>query len=214
MANRMSYNDIFSDEVRAAYASGPVVESRLEEPLKRKKPSIIGVQYMGDLFHEDVPFEEIWFIWKTMRACPQHTFLILTKRPERMAADVLMFYCKGEKPLPNVWLGVSIEKPEYSYRSHYLRETPAAVRFISFEPLLVSFADCPGVLDDIDWVIIGSESGPGARPMDEDWVRRIKNQCVATGVSLFYKQKMWGGQRISLPLLDGRKWAEMPRREI
>ena len=179
---------------RAGYPEAPhhfdvaLRPDRLEQPLKRRKPTTYFVPSMGDLFHEDVPFWFIWEVWKKMRNCPQHTFQVLTKRSERMAADVLMFYCKGERPLPNVWLGTSIESPEYSYRSHYLRETPAAIRFISFEPLLASFADCPGVFDDMDWCIVGGESGPGARPMDPEWARGIRDQCIAAGVPYFHKQ--------------------------
>jgi protein gp37 len=93
-------------------------------------------------------------------------------------------------PLPNVWLGVTIEKPEHSYRATILAQTAAAVRFVSFEPLLGSFADCPGVLDDIDWAIVGGESGPGARPMHPDWARSLRDQCQAAGVPFLFKQ--WG----------------------
>jgi len=161
---------------------------RLEQPLHWRKKRTVFLCSMSDLFHDDVPFADIWSIWKIMRDCPQHTFLILTKRPRRMAKDIPMFYHAGEKPLPNVWLGTTIELPEYSYRAEYLRQTPAAMRYISFEPLLSSFADYPGVLDGMDQVIVGGESGPQARPAHIDWARNLRDQCKAANIAYFYKQ--------------------------
>lgn len=205
MADRLAGNDAFAPEVRAAYAGeGPpvLVGSRLEEPLRRREPAVIGVQWMGDLFHEDVEFADIWFIWKAMRKCQQHTFQILTKRIERAVRDILMFYCAGEKPLPNVWLGVSVENLDYLWRIGELLKCPTEVRFVSLEPLLGPIhlksrwmIDAnekqewiEAVPPSLDWVIIGGEGGPGARPMHLDWVRDLLEQCRAAGVPAFVKQ--------------------------
>jgi len=161
---------------------------RLEEPLRRKKPTTYFVCSMSDLFHKDVRPEFAHQVFEVMEKASQHTFQILTKQSDRMEWFIDTYSQWRDWPLPNVWLGVSIESPEYSYRATILAEIPAAVRFISFEPLLASFADCPGVLDNIDWAIVGGESGPGARPMHPDWVRDIRDQCVAADASFFFKQ--------------------------
>lgn len=164
---------------------------RLDIPLKRKKPTIYFVPSMGDLFHKNVPVGFIRRVFKTMAAADWHTFQVLTKRSERLSEFCRSPWYRNLRHiygLNNVWLGVSIENPAYSFRSHYLREIPAAVRFISFEPLLISFADYPGVLDDVDWVIVGGESGPGARPMHPDWAKSIRNQCQVASVPFFFKQ--------------------------
>ena len=180
---------------RAGYPAAPhhfdvtLRPERLNIPLKRKKPTTYFLPSMGDLFHKDVPGDFIRAVFDTILQTPRHTYQILTKNPKLMATFFRLFSSSYGKLL-NVHLGVSIETPEYSYRSQYLRETPTTVRFISFEPLLASFADCPGVFDDMDWIIVGGESGPGARPMHPDWVRRIRDQCVSTDKDFFFKQ--WG----------------------
>jgi protein gp37 len=182
-------------------------DKALYEPLKTKKPTMYFVNSMTDLFHEDVPFEAIDKIMAVIALCPQHTFQVLTKRADRMKEyfDTPYLYKKirGEAvgitndftlgsidlPLPNLWLGVSVENQEQAdIRIPYLLETPAQVRFLSCEPLLEQVY-LPS-LPKIDWVIVGGESGKDTRPMHPDWVRYIRNQCEATGVKFFFKQ--WG----------------------
>jgi protein gp37 len=176
---------------------------RLDAPLHWRKARTVFVNSMSDLFHDGVPGVFIGAVWATMADTPQHTYQILTKRPGRMAS-VLRTYAKWCGPsnavLPNVWLGVSVENQKWAdVRIPKLLETPAAVRFLSCEPLLG-----PVDLDNeewlppwgdgqgraIDWVIVGGESGPGARPTHPDWVRSLRDQCVAAGVPFFFKQ--WG----------------------
>jgi len=176
----------------------------LELPLQWKKPQTIFVNSMSDLFHEDVPEEFIADVFDTMVAAHWHTFQILTKRADRLAEVA------PRLPWPiNIWLGVSVESPRYIHRIKRLGMIPAAVRFLSIEPLLAPFPSLP--LAGIDWVIVGGESGPGARPMEADWVREIRDQCIRNRVPFFFKQ--WGGVRKNHNgrLLDGRTWDEMPR---
>jgi len=226
---------------------------RLEQPLRWRKPRRVFVNSVSDLFHEQVPPYFIADVWRVMRKATKHIFQILTKRPEHMAA----FLRSGDEILPNVWLGVSAEdQPTFDERTKYLLQTPAAVRFVSLEPLLG-----PIILDDgpmggghtaltteidhaedtkLDWVIVGGESGPGARPMHPDWVRLIRDQCQAASVNFWFKQ--WGlwkpvkerdwnyrkdhlyldndeedwphmmrvGKKAAGNELDGRVWEEMP----
>jgi protein gp37 len=184
-------------------------EGWLTQPLEWKKPRMVFVCAHGDLFHENVPDEWIDQVFAVMALCPQHTFQVLTKRAERMrdyfaqgrekmhtrwlwaARDALPITfvgsINGTYPLPNVWLGVSTERQkEYDERKEHLRNTPAAVRFFSVEPLLGPIkADYLG-----DWVIVGGESGHGARPMHPDWARSLRDQCATAGVPFFFKQ--WG----------------------
>lgn len=180
---------------------------RLELPLRWKKPRMIFVNSMSDLFHEGVPFEFIRRVFETMEKAAWHTFQVLTKRSERLAE------LAPDLPWPpNVWMGVSIEAARYLGRADHLRKVPATVRFLSLEPLLESL----GALDlsGIHWVIVGGESGPGARPMDATWVREIREKCLAAGVPFFFKQ--WGGVRKAQRgrLLDGRTWNGMPSLEV
>jgi protein gp37 len=179
---------------------------RLEQPLKWRRPRRIFVNSLSDLFHEDVPIKFISRVWLTMQLAPQHTFQILTKRPGRMLAYMREFGHYEGKPLPNVWLGVSAENQETAdERIPLLLQTPAAVRFVSAEPLLgpVSFrwaqwepfsrdrvTNHLDGLRRLDWIIVGGESGPGARPMHPYWARSIRDQCQAAGVPFFFKQ--WG----------------------
>lgn len=164
----------------------------LEQPPRWKKPRRIFVASMGDLFHEDVSPWFVCEIWQVMRECPQHTFQILTKRPRRMRRLIKTYIADhgfGVEPLPNVHLGVSVENQKTTWRTQCLRETPAAIRFLSLEPLLGPI-DLRGGLHvvDIHWVIVGGESGPNARPMDPNWARDIRDQCQAAGTPFFMKQ--------------------------
>lgn len=158
---------------------------------------------MSDLFHEEVPEKYIVRLFGVMVQAHWHTFQVLTKRPERVAQMA------SRLPWPpNVWLGTSIENQEYVSRTDFLCKVPAAVRFLSIEPLLGPIADL--ALTGIGWVIVGGESGPGARYMDPEWVRSIRDRCVAAGVPFFFKQ--WGGVHKSRNgrVLDGQTWDEMP----
>lgn len=172
-------------------------------PLIWRTPRVIFVNSMSDLFHEDVPETFIARVFETMRGAHWHTFQILTKRADRLA-DL-----SQRLPWPiNVWMGVSIETPRFLDRIEHLRRVPASVRFLSVEPLLARMPSL--TLTGIDWVIVGGESGPGARPMQADWVREVRSQCLKARVPFFFKQ--WGGVVKSRNgrLLDGRTWDEMP----
>ena len=172
-------------------------------PLHWKKPSLIFVNSMSDLFHDSVPLEFIELIFDTMKQAHWHIFQVLTKRSERLREISQTL----EWP-PNVWVGVSVETSKYYYRIHDLQAVPAHVRFLSCEPLLGPLDDMP--LKGIHWVIVGGESGPRARPMRLEWVLSIKDQCEQAGVPFFFKQ--WGGVhkwRNGRQLL-GREYNEMP----
>ncbi len=176
-------------------------------PKRWREPRLIFVNSMSDLFHEQVPVEFIQRVFATMEACPQHTFQILTKRSTRLRR------LAGELEWPgNVWMGVSVEDARVVHRVADVRAVPAAVRFLSCEPLIGPLDDLP--LEGIDWVIVGGESGPGARPMKIEWVRSIFRQCRKAGVPFFFKQ--WGGVRKDLTgrLLGGRTYDEMPCRAV
>ena len=175
----------------------------LDLPKKWKKPRLVFVNSMSDLFHEAVPFEFIARVFETMTACPQHTFQVLTKRSRRLRE------LAPDLPWPpNVWMGVSVENEDVLFRVKDLQATPAAVRFLSCEPLLGPLDDLP--LEGIHWVIVGGESGPNARPMHPKWVESILRQCRRAGVAFFFKQ--WGGvhKRKNGRLLHGRTYDEMP----
>jgi protein gp37 len=177
----------------------------IETPLKWKRPLRIFVNSMSDLFQDAVPDGTIVALWQTMRAAHWHTFQVLTKRPERML-EVLRAHHLDK--LPNVWLGTSVESADYLHRVEILRRVPAYVRFVSFEPLLGPIVSPD--LTDIDWAIIGGESGPGARAMPKQWVDDLRIACRDQHVSFFFKQ--WGGTRKKSAgrLLDGRTWDEYP----
>jgi protein gp37 len=178
---------------------------RLDLPRSWKKPRIVFVNSMSDLFHERVPTELVSRVFTVMADCRWHTFQVLTKRPGRMASVLRRI---RPDPLPNVWLGTSIESDDYIWRADKVREAPAAVRFLSLEPLLGPLPSLS--LKGIDWVIAGGESGPRHRPVDPAWVRDIRDQCCAEGIAFFFKQ--WGGRfpKAGGRLLDGRTWDEMP----
>lgn len=180
-----------------------VDEESLRLPSAWKTGRMIFVNSMADLFHEAVPVSFIRRVFGTMQATPQHTFQILTKRAERLES----LSPKLEWP-SDVWMGVSVENSDYSRRIHSLRTTGAAIKFLSLEPLLGPLDEL--ILDNIDWVIVGGESGPGARSMDPQWVRSIRDQCVSAGIAFHFKQ--WGGpnKKKTGRLLDGQTWEEFP----
>lgn len=161
---------------------------RIKLPLSWKKPRRIFVNSMSDLFHKDVPDSFITDVLITMHLADWHTYQVLTKRPKRMAR---FFANYPDQPPPHIWLGTSIERDDYCWRADYLREVPAAVRFISAEPLLSGLPSLN--LEGIHWLIVGGESGHGARPMHPDWARSLRDQAQAAGVAYFMKQM--GGTR-------------------
>lgn len=176
----------------------------LEIPYTWKKPKVVFVNSMSDLFHKDVPLEYIKKVFKVMNETPQHTYQVLTKR-----GDVLAEYDEHLTWTPNIWMGVSVENESVKDRIDYLRNTGAYIKFLSLEPLLSALPDLN--LTNIDWVIVGGESGPKSRPMEKDWVIDIKNQCKKAKVAFFFKQ--WGGVRKSLTgrILNGKTYDEMPK---
>ena len=188
------------------YARGFAVTTHpemLELPMQWRKPQTIFVNSMSDLFHEKIPVAFIRSVFRVMNQASWHRFQILTKRATRLAALA--------PSLPwahNIWMGVTVENDRCVARIDSLRKTAAAVKFLSLEPLLGPLPDLD--LTDIDWVITGGESGPGARPMQEQWVTDIRDQCIAAGVPFFFKQ--WGGfhKKKAGRELDGRLWSEMP----
>ena len=183
---------------------------RLKAPVKWK-PSRIFVNSMSDLFHEDIPTEFIHDVYETMeQLAPQHIYQVLTKRAERMR-DYLNWRYGGHRiPSRHIWHGVSAENQRMLHeRGDQLRQTRSAIRFISGEPLLGPL-DLTFELPLLDWVIVGGESGPRVRPMDPDWVRSIRDQCVKQRIPFFFKQ--WGGptSKSNGRMLDGREWSEFP----
>ena len=175
-------------------------------PLRWKKPQRIFVNSMSDLFHQDVPLELIRQIFDVMGRAYWHQFQILTKRAERLSEIARHLPWR-----PNIWMGVSVERQDYTFRIDHLRQTPAYVKFLSLEPLL---GPLPSLnLTGIDWAIVGGESGPGARLMDPYWVTDIRDQCKNAGVPFFFKQ--WGGvnKKRTGRELDGRTWDQMPGKD-
>lgn len=194
---------------------------RLKLPIAWKEPKRIFVNSMSDLFHKDVPDEFITKVFETMLEAKHHIFQVLTKRSERMMTWTRNHFLKNGKVTlpPHIWLGVSVENEEYVWRTRYLQRTAAKVRFLSVEPLLGPVNLTPSRLRGIHWVIVGGESGPGARPMDVEWARKLRKQCHEADVAFFFKQ--WGaynvkgehvGKKHAGRLLDGRTWNELPER--
>lgn len=179
-------------------------KTTFDAPLKWHEPRLVFTCSWSDFFIKEA---DPWRAeaWDIIRATPQHTYQVLTKRPERVAAHLP----KGW-PLENVWLGVSVENPRFFWRIALLRQIPSHLRFLSLEPLLAPMPSIP--LEGISWVIVGGESGPKCRPIRVEWVREIRDQCVKAGVPFFFKQ--WGGPRkdVAGRMLDGRLWNEMPTR--
>lgn len=187
--------------------------SSLSKPYEWKKPRKIFVNSMSDLFHDAVSISFIKSVWEVMAATPHHNYQILTKRPERMAS-ILRSHI--DVILPNVWLGTSVERFDVADRIDRLRDTPAAIRFVSFEPLIgpVGSVDLTG----IDWAIVGGESGSNSRPTDERWIDQIYEQCVKHDTSFFFKQwGSWGkdnqkrSKKANGRQYRGRTWDEMPK---
>lgn len=188
------------------YSNGFAVtthEYTLKIPFKWKKPRMVFVNSMSDLFHEDVSVDFIKQVFQIMTSADQHVFQVLTKRPERLVniSDQLEWS-------PNIWIGVTVESDRHFGRIDLLREVNASLRFICFEPLLSDVSEVD--LSNIRWVIVGGESGPGARPIQKEWVTSIRNICVNMGIPFFFKQ--WGGRnkKAAGRYLEGRKWDQMP----
>jgi protein gp37 len=222
--------------------SGPgfavtVHQDTLWEPLRWRKPRVVFVNSMSDLFHARVPDSFIASVFGVMAMTPQHTYQVLTKRPRRMrtvlSAPAFWFRVNDAAdaaddaltainprwpgvpsldpvpwPLPNVWAGTSIENDDYTWRADDLRQAPAAVRFLSCEPLLGPLPSLD--LDGIHWVIAGGESGPDHRKLDLDWVRGIRDRCAAQGTAFFFKQVGGPTPKAGGREIDGRTWDEMP----
>ena len=188
---------------------------RLELPLKWKKPRRIFTNSMSDLFHMDVPDEFIFRVFETMVKADHHIFQLLTKRPSRLVnlsnqitEHIRLHSTKGLDWPSNIWIGVSVETIQYEWRVEKLRQVPAAIRFISAEPLLDSLLDLN--LQDIDWLIAGGESGPKHRPCDPKWIRELRDKCLQNNVSFFFKH--WGGRhpKANGRELDNQTWDEFP----
>jgi len=181
-------------------------ERSLEIPLKLKKPQTIFVNSMSDLFHKDIPFDFIQKVFNMMEKAHWHKFQVLTKRSSRLAELSPKLNWPG-----NIWMGVSIENADYIYRINNLRKTNAAIKFISFEPLIGPLNKLN--LTGINWAIVGGESGYGARPMNEEWVKSIRDDCLKQGVPFFFKQ--WGGvnKKKTGRLLEGKIWEQIPKKD-
>jgi protein gp37 len=205
-AERMAIRLTAMGSIRYPAGFSPTLHHDLIDlPLRWKKPRTIFVNSMSDLFQEFVPLDFIQRVFDTMSRCPQHVFQILTKRADRLEQVCL------DLPWPkNVWMGVSVENARVMPRIRHLQRTPAAIKFLSCEPLIGPLGNIP--LNGIDWVIVGGESGPRARPMKKEWATDILEQCRAAGSRFFFKQ--WGGPRKDLTgrLLNGQTYDEMPRR--
>jgi len=186
LTRRTEHGPVWTGEVR-------LVEEAIEEPLRWRKPCRVFVNSMSDLFHEEVPLWFVHEVFETMRAASWHTFQILTKRPER----AVMITEVGKPPPRNIWLGTSIEdQATADKRIPLLLKTPAAVRWISYEPALGPVTIDPELLPFLQWIVVGGESGPGARPCNLDWIRNIVRQCRAACVPVFVKQlgaNVWFG---------------------
>jgi protein gp37 len=180
---------------------------RIKQPIAWRRPRMIFVNSMSDLFHKDVPRNFIDSVFDTMETAHWHVFQVLTKRSSLMR-DYLKHRYRGARSPAHMWFGVSVENNTARSRITHLREAPATVRFLSIEPLIGPIG--PTNLDGIQWVIAGGESGPSARPMNIEWVRDVRDQCKAQGVAFFFKQ--WGGLRPKSGgrSLDGREWNELP----
>ncbi|MGH8493090.1 MAG: DUF5131 family protein [Moraxellaceae bacterium] len=188
-----------------------LLPERLDEPLRRRKPTVYFVNSMSDLFHKGVPDTYIQQVFDVIERSPRHTFQVLTKRADRLAS-----YFRHRPVPPNAWIGVSVEDKQYGVpRIDALRGVDARIRFLSVEPLLEDIGEID--LTDIHWVIVGGESGPKARPMKTEWVESIRQQCEEQGAQFFFKQ--WGGwgadgkrrsKKANGRLLAGRTWDAMP----
>lgn len=198
LTKRTKRGAVWTDKVRCHEAS-------VDIPLTWKKPQRVFVNSMSDLFHADVPDDFVRRIWGVMALTPQHQYQILTKRPQRMAE---LLHQIAPKPLNNVWLGTSVEDSRVVDRIDHLRDVPASIRFISFEPLIGDVGRLN--LSEIHWAIVGGESGPNSRLMEIGWVENILDQCLDSGTAFFFKQ--WGGvnKKKTGRILRGRTYDEMP----
>jgi protein gp37 len=192
---------------QANYANGfnlTLHEQALQLPLGWKKPQMIFVNSMSDLFHQDVPIEFVQRVFEVMRQSSWHTFQVLTKRSQRLTE--LNAYLEWP---PNVWMGVSVESSDYMFRIDHLRQTSARIKFLSLEPLLGPLPNLN--LSGIDWAIVGGESGPFSRRLETEWVIGIRDQCLIQNVPFFFKQ--WGGfkKKVAGRLLEGVTWDQMPK---
>jgi protein gp37 len=188
-----------------------LVPHKLAEPLRWSRSRMIFVNSMSDLFHEAVPVDYIAAVARVMQTADWHTYQVLTKRADRLQ-QLLRSTLRRQSALPHIWWGVSVEDRKHGLpRIDRLRDTPAAVRFLSIEPLLEDLGTID--LSGIHWVIAGGESGPGARPMERSWVASLRDQCANAGVAFFFKQ--WSGvqKKKTGRLLDGRTYDEQPKRE-
>lgn len=212
---KFCYAEVFAERWRGIrghpYEQGfdlRLVPEKLDEPLRWKEPRRVFVNSMSDLFHENVPVDFVQRVFDVMGRARHHIFQVLTKRAGRLR-ELAPFLPWHE----NVWMGVSVESEEYAERAHQLRIVPARIRFLSVEPLLGPIPRLP--LAGIDWVIVGGESGLRARPLQVEWVREIRDQCVSNGIPFFFKQL--GGRRSKRggdeAILDGRLWREFPSSE-
>jgi protein gp37 len=206
-AEGMAETRLMKNERTKKYANGfdlCIHPEELDRPLHWRKPRYVFIPSMGDLFHRDVPDQFIEQVFEVMNRCPSQTFQVLTKRPERMEklSDRLTWS-------ENIWAGASVENSKVVNRIQYLVACGAHTKFLSCEPLLGPLNDLP--LDGVDWVICGGESGAGAREMDPEWARSLRDQCVKAKVAFFFKQ--WGGRGRAKGghELDGRVWDQMPR---
>lgn len=208
------YAERFSERFRGVanhpFSSGfdlTLRPERIEQPLNWRRPRMIFVNSMSDLFQKEVPRQFIDSVFSTMERADWHVFQILTKRSSAMRKYLRARYGTGRGPR-HIWCGVSIEDAQAKSRLAHLQDTPASMRFLSLEPLLGPLGQLD--LRGIDWVIVGGESGPGARRMQIEWARQVRDQCVRQGVAFFFKQ--WGGTRpkIGGRTLDNREWNEFP----
>jgi protein gp37 len=198
---------MYRDKHRYGQDPSLIVRSKtsFDSPRKWKEAKMIFTCSWSDFFVQEA---DQWRpeAWEVVRQTPQHTYQILTKRPERISEHLPQGW-----PFRNVWLGVSVENPRFYWRIESLRMIPASIRFLSLEPLLASMPSVP--LQGISWVVVGGESGPGCRPIKPEWVREIRKQCKRDKVAFFFKQ--WGGARkdVAGRVLDGKTWNAMPERE-
>jgi protein gp37 len=183
---------------------------RLAQPLTWKRPRMIFVNSMSDLFHKDIPRAHIAAVFDTMEKADWHTYQVLTKRSSLLQKFVNDRY-KGTRAPPHMWFGVSVEHKQAASRIVHLQKARASVRFLSIEPLIAPVGKLP--LDNIHWVIVGGESGPRARPMKSEWAIDIRNQCLAAQVPFFFKQ--WGGHspKTGGRKLEGKVWSQFPKQD-
>ncbi len=230
-------DNCYAEAITKRFKLGPFEEvtmhlNRMAQPYSWKKPQMVFVCSMSDLFHPAIPWKFLHEIFWVMEQNSHHTFQVLTKRPGRMAYFAQVLKSLGKTWPDNVWAGTSVESQKYAPRLDVLARVPARVRFVSVEPLLgpvdlKPWLGCdtyhPGTefTDDyykcnfrrnhiLNWVIAGGESGPHARTMDQEWVRKLRNDCQAGGVPFFYKQAIIDGKKVGLPHLDGKQWTEFP----